>query len=283
VSVPPFLRQLRWENRKLWSRPRTYLGFAATLLFEVVLVFLYRTTGLDDLFAQRYWRVPPELAGPLSGPTVAVHVAAQTMGAIASLFLALVAGDIIANESEERTLHMIFSRPVSRASVLIQKVLACVGYTFILCLFVAASSLALALLVEGPGKLVMVAPRESIVGVHELAPALRRYALGAALLWPCSVTFTLVAFTLSCFRMKPGAATVLAVALFLLDQTLRIQPGLGWYATYSVTTRIVTWRQAFGYDVAWLRIQRNVTELILIDLVLVAIAWWVFSRRELAP
>ena len=29
------------------------------------------------------------------------------------------------------------------------------------------------------------------------------------------------------------------------------------------------------------RIERNVTELILIDLVLLGIAWWIFSRREL--
>ena len=76
----------------------------------------------------------------------------------------------------------------------------------------------------------MVAARESLIGVHELAAGLRRYALGTALHWPCSITFTLVAFTLSCCRMKPGAATVLAVAIFPLDQTLRVQPGLPSYA-----------------------------------------------------
>lgn len=283
MSAVGFVRQLRWENRKLWSRPRTYLGFAATLLFEIVLVFLYRTTALDDLFAQTYWRVPPDLAGPLSGMTVATHVTAQIMGAIASLFLALVAGDIIANESEERTLHMIFARPVTRASVLLQKVLVCAGYTLVLCVFVSATSLALALAVEGPGRLVMVAPRESLIGVHELASGLRRYALGTALLWPCSITFTLVAFTLSCCRMKPGAATVLAIALFLVDQTLRVQPGLPSYATYSLTTRILTWRQAFGFEIAWLRIERNLLQLLLFDLGLITCAWWIFRRRELAP
>ena len=107
-----FFRQLGWEIRKLSARPRTYLGFAMSLLFEVVLLILYRVTPLEDTLGRTFWRVPPGLAdGARSGLTVGLHVAAETMAVMTSLFLALVAGDIIAYESEERTLHMIFARP----------------------------------------------------------------------------------------------------------------------------------------------------------------------------
>jgi ABC-2 type transport system permease protein len=286
TRVRRFLRQQRWELIKLWARPRTYLGFGATLLFEIVLVSLYRTTGLDEALDRNYWQVPAQLAdlaANTSGVTVAAHVTAETMAIMASLFLALVAGDIIANESEERTLHMIFSRPVTREAVLAQKVIACVVYTLLLAVFVGATALALGLLVDGPGKVVVVSARESIVGVHDFWPGLRRYALGIAMLGPSWLTFTLVAFTLSCWRIKPGAATVVALAVLLGDELLRVQPGFAGFAPYALTTRLLTWRQVFGFHVAWPRIARNLSQLLWIDLALIGLAWVTFRRRELAP
>ena len=283
MTVRSFACQLSWELRKLWARPRTHLGFAVSLLFEIALVLLYRTTSLADVLDRNAWHVPAELAGPLSGLTVAAHVAGETMVFVASLFLALVAGDVIANESEERTLHMIMSRAVTRESVLLQKVLACGLYTVALCLFVGVTSLALGLLVEGPGAIVFVSARESIVGVHAFSAGLRRYALGTAMIAPCWLTFTLIAFTLSCCRMKPGAATVLALTILLADHVVRLQPGFPGLLPYTLTTRLLTWRQVFGYRIAWLRIGRNLSELFLVDGMLLAMAWWVFHRRELAP
>lgn len=283
TGVTAFLRQLGWELRKLAARPRTYLGFAACLAFEVTLVVLYRASSLDDAIGHKYWRVPAELDGPLSGLTVATHVAAETMGFIAALFLALVAGDIIANESEERTLHMIFARPVTRASVVLQKAIVCALYTLGLCLFVGATALALGLFVEGPGKVIVVSTQESLIGIHDFAPGLRRYALALVMIGPCWITFTLLAFLLSCCHMKPGAATVVACALLLTDHVLRIQPGFAHFAPYSLTIRLLTWRQPFAYEIGWLRIERNMSQLLVLDVLLVLAAWWVFRRRELAP
>lgn len=279
-----FLRQLGWEIRKLVARPRTHLGFAACLLFEIVLVVLYRTTSLDEALGTAYWRVPPAIADTtLSGLTVATHVTAETMAVIAALFLALVAGDMIATESEERTLHMIFARPVTVEAVVLQKILACVLYTVALSVFVGMSALVLGLATHGPGTLVVVSANESLVGVHEFAEGLRRYALAITMLGLCWTTFTLLAFALSCCRVKPGVATVVALTILLTDHVLRIQPAFAPFAPYALTTRILTWRQAFGFDVAWLRIERNLSQLLLLDVVLIAFACWILRRRELAP
>lgn len=278
-----FMRQLGWEIRKLAARPRTHAAFAACLFFEIGLVALYHATPLDDAIGRTYWQVPAELAGPMSGLTVATHVVGETMAVIAALFLALVAGDIIANESEERTLHMIFARPVTRAAVLVQKAIVCALYTVALCVFVGATALVLGLLVAGPGNVVVVSAQESIIGVHGFATGLQRYALGIAMLGPCWITFTLIAFALSCCRMKPGLATVLALTALLTDHVLRIQPAFARLAPYSLTTRILTWRQVFAYDVSWLRVERNLGQLLALDVLVLVAAWWVFRRRELAP
>lgn len=100
------------------------------------------------------------------------------------------------------------------------------------------------------------------------------------MLW---TTFTLLAFALSCCKMKPGVATVVALAVLLTDQVLRLQPAFAAFAPYALTTRILTWRQAFGFDVAWPRIERNLGQLFLLDVALFAFACWAVRRRELAP
>jgi ABC-2 type transport system permease protein len=282
--VRSFIRQLGWELAKLWRRPRTYLGLAGCLFCEVVLVALYHATPLDEAIGKTFWRVPPEIAaGALSGLTSGMHIVAQTMALMASLFLALVAGDIIANESEERTLHMVFSRPVSREAVLGQKILTCAVYTAVLALFVGASTLGLALLVSGPGPLVMVSARESIVGVLPFETGLRRCLLAIVLLVPCWLTFTLLAFTLSCWHVKPGVATVGALAILVAHELQRLQPGIPAYTQYALTTRLLTWRQVFSDEIPWLRIERNLSQLALLDVALILLAWWTFRRRELAP
>src|SRR5262249_27381298 len=161
------------------------VGFAVTFVFEAALAVVYHATPLGDAIAHAYWRVPPELTGPPSGLTAGAHIAAETMAIITPLFLALVAGDIIANESEERTLHMIFSRSVTREAVLAQKMLTCALYTLVLSVFVGVTSLALALLLDGPGRLVLISARESLIGIHAFMPGLERYALAIAMLGPC--------------------------------------------------------------------------------------------------
>jgi hypothetical protein len=46
---------------------------------------------------------------------------------------------------------------------------------------------------------------------------------------------------------------------------------------------MLTWRQVFSYEIPWLRIERNLGQLLVLDVALVALAWWTFRRRELAP
>ncbi len=278
--VRVFVAQLRGELRKLWARPRTYLGFGGALACELVLTLLTEVPSVRAHVTRELWRTRIAREG-LSGPTIAVHVTGETMAVVGALFLALVAGDIVAKEAEDGTLRTIFARPVGRASVLFQKLLACAVYTIALTLFVGATSLALALLFAGRGTLVAIALPESIMGVLGFPLALRRYALAMPMLAGSSWTVAMLALTLSCFDMKPGAATVLALVVLLTDELVRLQPAFVTLAPYCLATRLLTWRQVFSHTIPWLRIQRNYTDLLRLDLVLTGIAWWAFRRREL--
>ena len=280
--IAAFGRQLRGELRKLWARPRTYVGFASALACEIGLTLLLTAPSVREHIARELWRARIAREG-LSGPTIAVHLTGETMAVAGALALALIGGDIVAKEVEDGTVRTVLARPIGRTSVLAQKVVTCAIYTIALPLFVGVTSLALGLAFAGPGQLVAIAFPESILGALPFAVALRRYALAMPLLVAAWWTVTMLAVTLSCLDVKPGTATVLALAVVLVDEVVRLQPAFVTIAPYCLTTRLLTWRQVFNDTIPWLRIQRNYGDLLRIDVALTALAWWAFRRRELTP
>jgi len=279
-----FLRQLRWELRRLWRRPRTYVGFVAALLFEVL---LYATLGLPVVRAQFLRGAATlhehlKLGEPFSALSNAVRVTGQTIVFIGGVSLALVAGDLVARDVEDGTLRMVFCRPVSRTSVFFQKLVACAVYSVTLTSFVGVSALLLALVFEGTsGGLVVVSFRESILGAHEFGAGIERYVASVPLLAASILTVPLLAFTLSCFPMKAATAASVAVLVLLGDWTIQSFPAFAPLSPYTLTTRIVSWRQMFNDAIPWLRLQRNYSELAAVDLLLVVVGWLAFCRRPL--
>jgi ABC-2 type transport system permease protein len=277
-----FLRQLRWELRRLWRRPRTYVGLGATFIFEMLMSLLYRLPSVRAQFAQRVWRlrIPDDL---FSGLSSAAYVTGDAMALVGMVFIALVAADIVAKEIEDGTLRMVFCRPVSRTSIFFQKLLVCAAYTGVLTVFVAVSALVLGMLLEGPGRLIVVGMQDGVLGALDFDLGLQRFALGVALLSTTMLTVTLLAFTLSCLPMKSGTAATVTIAALVADWVIRTHPAFLSVSPYCLTTRLVTWRQVFNDDVPWLRIRRNCTVLLRVDAALVLTAWWAFRRRSLAP
>ncbi len=276
-----FLAQLRWELRRMWRRPRTYVGFAAALVFEVLLALLYRTPQAQAQLLRHVWRVtlPFDLRDAFSALPTAVEVASETLLNVGALFLALAATDVVARELEDGTLRMALCRPVSRTSVLLQKLVACAVYTAALVLWIMAGSLALGLVLAPHGKLVILVARDGIAGTLDFWPGLTRYALAAVPNVAAIFTVTLLAFTLSCFPVKPGTALALAVAILFADWAIHLQ--FLTVSPYCLATRLGTWRQFFNDEVPWLRIRRNFRDLAWIDVALVGLAWVAFVRRPL--
>jgi ABC-2 type transport system permease protein len=278
-----FVRQLRWELRKLWRRPRTYVGFGAALGFELGMLLLLQLPVVRESFTRRVWRLHRQLdiREPFSALSSAVEVAGQTMLFVGAVAIATVAADLVAREVEDGTLRMALCRPVSRSSVLAQKLVALFTYTVALVLFVGTTTLAASLLFEAPGQLVVVSTRESVLGVHELWPGLARYAASVGLLAVSMSSVACLAFTVSCFRIRATTATMIAIVLLLGDWIVHTHPVLAPVSPYTLMTRIASWRQVFNEPIVWLRLARNYTQLALLDAGLVVTAWLAFRWGRL--
>jgi hypothetical protein len=67
--------------------------------------------------------------------------------------------------------------------------------------------------------------------------------------------------------------------VLLADWTVRVHPAFAALSPYCLTTRIATWRQLFNDEIPWLRIERNLLQLLWVDGALLAFAWAAFRRR----
>src|SRR3954464_3357901 len=110
------LSVIRWraEMWKLLAPNSTYLGFGAFVLLEILIYFM-----LSRDFGQRWLRAMIQRGGEsfgqyFSGLTVGYLVLRLAVFLLGGIYLTLVAGDVVAKESEDGNLRLILARPVSR-------------------------------------------------------------------------------------------------------------------------------------------------------------------------
>jgi len=166
-----FFRQLYWELFRLFARRRTYIGFGVFLSVEVLFYFLWTREKSEARMATFISRIAGGFDDYFSALTLAFLIVVFTMLLLGTVFVALVAGDILAKETEDGNLRLILARPVSRLRLLIIKFISCQVYTSVLFLFVGSSALAVGLLERGWGGGMLVwtpdLPRVSLFGWNE--------------------------------------------------------------------------------------------------------------------
>lgn len=247
-----FRRQLRNELAKLFARPRTYLGFfgfgTAALVVALLLKLPMARSGVEKLLVNNGF----DPAGCTGGLTTAAFALIYTTTILGSLYLALVSGDLVAKESEEGTLRMVLSRPVTRGRIFLLKALTALIYTVVLVVFMGVSTLLVGLLLQGSlGKLVVFAPLEQTFGVYPATAGLWRMLLALAILAVASQFISAFGLMLSCFPLRPATATVTVLSVVYLDFILRNIPQLAAYRRFFLSYHLACWMRAFRLEIPW--------------------------------
>ena len=277
-----FFLQLRGELRKMFARKRTWIGFGAFLLIEIMVLLL-----LQLPLAQRAFRRTIESSGYLfakynSGLTLGFSILFWTVFLLASLYLSLVAGDVMSKEVEEGTMRMMLCRPVSRLRIIALKYVACGIYTFALIEFIGITALLAGFLRQGfGGGLFVFVPPEKLFVLFDFWPGLGHYLFALQALSLSLVTVTSFAFMLSCCNMKPAAATVVSLSYILIDMIFRSMPYFESIHGWLLTTHMATWYNAFHTPVPWANMLEDYGYLLGADGTLVTIGAVIFMRRDL--
>ena len=275
-----FFLQLRGELWKLFARKRTYLGFGVFLGVEALVLILWQLPR-----GQKWMRKMIESNGGIfeqyfSGLTLAMIMVATTIFLLGALFLCLVGGDIVAKEVEDGTLRMTLCRPISRLRVLAVKYTTCVIYTLVLVIFIGLTALAAATLVRGNGGLFVMVPEEKLLVLYDFAPGLKRYLCAMPCMGLSLLTISTFSFHLSCWNMKPAAATISAITIFFVDWILHLVPYFETYRPWMMTTHMSTWLNCFRQPVPWEKMVEDYACLIGIDATFLVIGALVFCSRD---
>lgn len=274
-----FFHQLYGELWKLFARKRTYIGFGAFVVLEILVLALFQLRKV-----QKAYRSLIEGAGfgfehYFSGITLALIILMLT-SLLTMLYLALVSGDVIAKEVEDGTMRMALCRPVSRLRLLAIKYAACVIYTFALVAFIGNSALAVGLMKHGVGGLFVFAPEQQVFSLFEWREGLVRFA-GALFTFSLSfLSITSLAFMLSCFNMKPSAATIVTLTFFFIDYIFYHFPYFASVKDWFVTKNMATWVFVFQPNIPWQRMVEDYAYLFGLDATLVLIGVVAFSVRD---
>jgi ABC-2 type transport system permease protein len=275
-----FFLQMRNELHKLFARKRTYLGFAAFVAVEILLLLLLNLpkpkAGFRKLIEQNGYGFDQYF----SGATLGLLMLMWTTFLLGALYLALVAGDVVAKEVEDGTLRMILCRPISRFRVGFLKYAACVLYTIALTFFIGITALVAGLLYCGWGGLFAIAPLEQLLAMHEAWPGLWRYLGALPLLGFGLVSISSLGFLFSCCEMKPAAATILTLSIFFFDSIFRSIPYFESLRGWFMTSHMTLWLRVFEYHIPWWRIAEDVTWLGALNVTFALVGLAILQQRD---
>jgi ABC-2 type transport system permease protein len=259
----------RWEIVKLAAQKRTYLGLGAASLVPIIFVtvLLFQTGGPNDVPLGRYIR-DTGLAAPF------VVLFFMSIWGL-PLITALVAGDIVASESQQGTLKTIFTRSRERGEVFAGKVLAALTYTFAAVAAMAVIGLVAGSLAWGLHPLTSLSGTEVTVGhgLALLAASLAVYFLPLAGI----AAFGLMLSTVT----RNSAASVVGTLMFaLLMQLLGVLPGTESFRAYLLATQFEAWHGFLRVPTDWAPVTRALWVCALYIGIPLSAAYVVFLRRD---
>jgi len=148
---------VRIELYKIFSKPRTYIGFVAiAFLVPLIQVALYIDGETYIEFSLQNLKEAFEFQGNLLNGFLATYIILATLYVHIPFLIALVTGDLIAGEAASGTLKILLTRKADRTMIVVSKFIAGMIYTATLIFFMAIISLVLGLAIMGTGDLIVI-------------------------------------------------------------------------------------------------------------------------------
>jgi len=275
-----FHLQLRNELWKLFGKKRTYIGFGAFLVAQILTVLMFRYSHASQGMVRQLEGNGYLATQFISSLTVATIMLFPIAYVLLPLYVALVGGDLVAKEAEDGTLRMILSRPISRFRLLMVKWVAGSIFSALLVLALGVIGIGFASLFFPWGGLFAFVPGE-LFTVLEPAAGLRHYIAAHGLMTVKACTILGLAFMFGCFNVKPAAATILALSVTFVSFVLMNIPFFKdlqhWFFTYHLNV----WQNLLADPVPWSKVFMSVSILIGFNLTFLVIGSTAFQMRDI--
>jgi ABC-2 type transport system permease protein len=262
---------LRVEFGRQWTRRRTRL----TLGFLVVLPFLL--VGAFELGSGSNRRNAPgfvDLATSGAANFTLFTLFAAT-GFLLVVVFALFAGDTVASEASWASLRYLLAAPVPRGRLLRQKLLVALALSVLALVLLPLVAYVAGGLFYGWG------PARTPLGTtFPTGTGLVRLVLVIAYLALTLLFVSALAFLLGVWTDAPLGAVGGAVLLVIVSNILDAITALGDWRNLLPTHYQYAWVDLLGPTIVWDQVARGVLWSLAYSLVLFAVAWWHFGRKD---
>lgn len=277
-----FAVQMRGELRKMFTRRRTYIGYGAFLILEVILLTVFQLEKSQNEMRGLLEQNGFSFDEYYSSQTVTYWVMSLTIFFLGGIYFALVSGDIVAKETEDGNMRLVLARPVSRLRVLFLKYLSVILYTISFVIFVGITGYIMAVVALGwDGGLFVWNPKMKVFAIYNgWWEGMARLALAALLIGVSMCTLSSFGFFFSCLRVKPAAATILALSVLFLDFVLQEFPFLQPYQEYFITYRMNYWLYSLENHLVWAKLGEGYVFLFGLNASLFVLGWMAFQLRD---
>ncbi len=283
MAASMFYAQLKNELWKLFGKKRTYIGFGAFLLAQTAMMLMFKYGHGGQERFERLLAGNGYLASEyISALTVAHIMLMPQILLLMPLYVALVGGDMVAKETEDGTLRMILSRPISRVRLLLVKWCAGTIFSAVLVLVLGAIALAFArMLFPWKGMFVPGDPSDPAFGLFPADEGLKLYAFSHLFLAVNAVAMLSVAFMFSCFNMKPASATILALSYMLMSFVMEHIPFFESYQNWFITHHFSCGSLVYKTPIPWAQIVQSEIILLAIGATTFVIGALAFQVRDI--
>jgi ABC-2 type transport system permease protein len=276
-----FFLQLRNELWKLFGKKRTYIGFIILLMAQNAMLLVFRFTRMshrmtsvlegNGFFSSQY----------ISNMTVAMVMLYPIAMLLLPLYVTLIGGDLMAKESEDGTLRMILSRPISRIRLLLVKWTAGGIFSFILILALGIMGILFASIWFPWGGLFVFIPGETF-SIFEPGPGLQHYIVAHLFLTIKAFTLMGMALMFSCFNIKPAAATILALSILFTNLAMQFMPFMKDYEDWLLSAQLSNvWFPILSSPIPWWKIGSAVSVLAGFNISFLLIGCTAFQLRDI--
>jgi len=272
--------QLRNELWKLFGKQRTYIGFGALLLAQVVIVLLFKNSHVERNMASQLETNGYDASQYVSGLTVATVMLFPIAYLLLPLYISLIGGDVVAKEAEDGTLRMILSRPISRFRLLFVKWLAGAVFSALLVFMLGIVGLGFASFFFPRGGLFVFVPGE-IFSVLDASDGFWHYAGAHLFLAVSACTILSLSFMFSCFNVKPAAATILALSFVFVSFVLMQIPFFKDLQPWFLNHYLNQWQHLLEQPVPWWQVRESLSILAGLNLTFFIIGAAAFHVRDI--
>lgn len=269
------------ELYKVFTRPRSYIGFLAIIIFVSfthVAVFMegreileFLTQNLEDVFT---------LQGNLINGYLVTYLVLNFMWVHIPLLIVLVTGDLFSGEAHNGTFRLLLTRPVSRTKLLNSKFIAASIYTAAIVLFLGVFSLPLGLLLFGKGDLMVLLETLNIIPQDQL---LVRFTIAFAFGLLSMITVAFLSLMLSSFSessIGPILLTIAIIILLTLVSSINLKI-FNLIRPFLFTSYLNSWMYLFRFDIQPLMLARDALVLVSHIMIFYFVTWYHFTRKDI--